>query len=431
MNDDELINHLRTHADHLDDVQSGTIGRTLNEARARAGAAPVRRRNRALIGAVVTLVIVTIAGGAVWRYVGRNSTIHVSTAVPVADTSSSQAPGTTSQVEATNVSASDTSTETTVAQPGPAVTSRIEVPDTIVAGRRADAALVINNNTGADITIPGCAPTWAIALTNASHPSNAAFTLPCLPPLVIGVGQTRFPTMLMASLSSCTDGPSLDDTMAKCVDGGPPPFPPGEYSAVLVGLEKDPLPGIPNPPPVNVQVVASGATSASSTSTPKPTSPPPTTIPPQTIPAVTTTMRPGSVATRIEIPDPILGGQEFTATLVVENNGDHELSILVNGCQPKWSIALTNESHPPDQAFTADCPTAPFVAPIGTTRFAITNRAIASSCTPNGVGTAATPKCINGGIPPLPPGEYLAVLIGSIPGIPNPAPVPIHVVAAP
>jgi cytoskeletal protein RodZ len=259
MNDDELVNHLRTHDDHLDDAHSGTIGRTLNKARARASAAPVRRRNPALIGAVVTLVIVTIAGGVVWRYVGRTSTIHVSKAVRETDSSSSQAPATTgdtSQADVTTVSPPDTSTATIVAQPLPAVTSRIEVPDTIVAGTRADAALVVDNNTGADITIPGCGPLWAITLTNASHPAAVAFTLPCLPSLVIGVGQTRFPTMLMASLSSCTDGPSLDDTMAKCVDGGPPPVPPGEYSAVLVGLEKDPLPGIPNPAPVPIHVVA-------------------------------------------------------------------------------------------------------------------------------------------------------------------------------
>jgi hypothetical protein len=242
MNDDELVNHLRTHADHLDDAHSGTIGCTLNEARARASAAPVRRRNPAVIGAVVTLVMVTIAGGVVWRYVGRASTIHVSTAVPETDSSRSQAPATTgdaSQADVTTVSPPDTSTATsvsappTIAKPGPAVTSRIEVPDTIVAGARADAALVVDNNTGADITIPGCAPMWAITLANASHPANVAFTLPCLPSLVIGVGQTRFPTMLVASSSGCAVGGSLDDSMPNCVDGGPRRFRPASTAPSL------------------------------------------------------------------------------------------------------------------------------------------------------------------------------------------------------
>ncbi len=431
MNDDELVNHLRAHADHLDSANSGTIDRTLQSARDRASYASKGHRNSVRVGTAIMLVSVAIAAGAVWRHTDRTATIRVNTAETANVTTTS------SQAYATTVSPPDTLTATTVAapptvaKPPSAVTSRIEVPDTIVAGTQADATLVIDNNTGADITIPGCAPMWAITLTNASHPANASFTLPCFPPLVIRVGQTRFPTMLIASLSSCSDGPSLDDSMAKCVDSGAPPLPPGTYSAVLIGLEEDPLPGVPKPAPVEVHVVASGETKASSTGTPKPTSPPPTTIQPPTIPTVTTTVRPGSVTTRIEIPETIEAGQEFEAALVIDNSSGHELSILVNGCQPKWSIGLMNESHPADQAFAANCSPSPFVAPIGRTRFAIKNQASASSCTPNGAGDAATPKCINGGLPPLPPGEYQAVLTGSLPGIPNPAPVTIHVVAAP
>jgi hypothetical protein len=229
MNDDELLDRLRAHADELEAVRSGTIGRMLTDARARSGDASVKRRKPALLGAAIALATVVVVGGAVWRYAAQRRTIHVSASDPA----------------------------TSLPGQGAAVTARIELPDTIVGGSQVEAALVIDNNTGASITIPGCGPSWAIALTNASHASDIAFALPCREALVVQTGQTKFPTVVTATFAVCSNGTSNDDTTPKCLaDTSPPPLPPGDYTAILVGLGKDPLPGIPNPSPVTVHLVA-------------------------------------------------------------------------------------------------------------------------------------------------------------------------------
>jgi cytoskeletal protein RodZ len=191
MNDDELFNQLQAHAGHLDSADSGTIDRTLQSAHDRASYTSQRRRNSRRVSAAIMLASVAIAAGALWRYADRTATIRVSTAETAnVTTTSPRAYATTVSPPAT-LTATTVAVLPTVAKPTPAVTSRIEVLDTIVAGTQADAALVVDNNTGGDITIPGCAPMWAITLTNASHPANASFTLPCFPSLVISVGQTR------------------------------------------------------------------------------------------------------------------------------------------------------------------------------------------------------------------------------------------------
>jgi hypothetical protein len=346
----------------------------LTDARARSGSALFRRRNPRLIGAAVALATLVVAGGAVWRYADHRNTIHVS--------------------------ASD---------PATSVTARMELPKTIVGGTQVEAALVIDNNTGADITIPGCGPMWYVALTDASHGPDIGFAEPCLAPLVIRVGQTRYPTMVVTSYRRCVEAPSIGSIAPTCVNGSAPPLPAGEYTAILVGNHKDPLPGIPNPAPVNVRVVAPGNTPTPSTTAPIP----------------------DNVITRIEVPHTIVAGEEFEAVLVIDNNSGRELGILNDGCQPKWSIVLTNETNPAVHAFTWACQLSPLIAQIGQTRFAIKNRASLSVCSQDDVGDASIPKCLaDGSQPPLLPGEYRAILVGALPGIPNPTPVTVQVVAS-
>jgi hypothetical protein len=381
MNDDELFDRLRAHADDLEAARSGTLGQVLTAARVRSGSATVKRRKPALIGAATALVAVAIAGGAVWRYADQRDTIRVSASDPT-----NPLPGQDS-----------------------AVTTRIEVPETIVSGSQVEGTIVIDNNTGADITIPACGPMWYIALTNTSHGPDMGFAEPCLPPLVIGVGQSRLPSAIATSFSGCVEAPNIGDNLQECVNGGAPPLPAGEYTAILVGNHKDPLPGIPTPASVTVRVVAPGST----------------------MPTSTTTPNPGGVTARIEVPETIVSGTQAEAALVIDNNTGADITIP--GCGPMWAIALTNASHAPDRVFALPC-LAPLVVRLGQTRLPSVLMASFATCTNGPSNGDTTPTCVNAGPPPLPPGEYTAVLVGlgtePLPGIPNPAPVTVRVVAA-
>ena len=383
MNDDELVGRLRAHADDLDDACADPVGRSLRDARVRAGSTAVRRRNPALIGSVLALVIVAMAGGAIWRYGNRADTIRVSASNPVS-----------------------------TAGQGPAVTARIEIPDTIVGGQRVEASLVIDNTTEEELTIAfdGCGPKWRIALTNDTHLPSSAFTFQCDAALVVPVGQTRLTHYVFTYETECSAEPANDGLLPTCVGNSLPPLLPGEYRAVLVGREPDALPGIPRPEPVVVQVVAPDPATAS-------TMAPTTTIP-------------TTVSARLEVPDTIESGDQVDAALIIDNNTGADITIP--GCGPMWAIVLTNTAHPPDIAFLLPC-LPPLVIRTGQTRFPSVLRASYSTCTarPAG-GDDPTPPCLDSGPPPLPTGEYQAVVVGlekdPLPGIPNPEPVNVRIV---
>lgn len=148
-----------------------------------------------------------------------------------------------------------------------AVTARIEMPATIVSGGSVEAALVIDNNTSEELTITanGCGPKWALVLTNDGHPPASAFRDDCGPALVVPVGQSRLVQSVVASERECSAEPANDSSIPTCIDNRMPPLPPGDYQAVLVGLSSDPLPGVPLPEPVDVQILRPEAASSNPT----------------------------------------------------------------------------------------------------------------------------------------------------------------------
>ena len=143
---------------------------------------------------------------------------------------------------------------------GPAlgqVSSRLEVPSTVVAGSTVSGELVIENPTGQPVRIvgSGCGPKWAVVLDSDAIPGNAAFTLECLPSaeLVLPVGETRYAFNLSASFNFCAKETSTDPLMPNCTATGFPPLPAGRYRAKFFEF----APGMPIPESVSIEVTAS------------------------------------------------------------------------------------------------------------------------------------------------------------------------------
>ena len=177
---------------------------------------------------------------------------------------------------------------------------------------------------------------------------------------------------------------------------------------------------------VVVAVLAAGCASSSKGAGPATSS----TVAPTTNGSTSTSM-PTTLplfVTRIEIRPSVVGGSEVTATLVVRNESGKAVDLLsTNGnvrCTPKWTIALGNAHIPADVSFAKECGSKPLVVRPGENRFQVKVLARYSSCDSPG-----KPACV--GIqrrpPPLPPGRYDAVLVGGLPRLPKPVPVPVQV----
>jgi hypothetical protein len=130
----------------------------------------------------------------------------------------------------------------------PAVTTRVELSsDSVVAGRTASGALVVDNETGKPIRTPMCAY-WEVQLTNQHVPVESLRLAKCGPGPAFAVGVHRYPFTVAASYGC---GPVPPPT-GPCGSNGPPPLPVGEYHAVLVQEGTN----LPTPVPVSVRVVA-------------------------------------------------------------------------------------------------------------------------------------------------------------------------------
>lgn len=135
----------------------------------------------------------------------------------------------------------------------------------------------------------------------------------------------------------------------------------------------------------------------------------------------------------------VVAGDTLDGWLVIENNTGKNIDTRVDGCAPKWAVRLASASVPPSAMFTADCTIDPTTSTLstGTTRLPVTATAIYSGCSggpESATGTTFLPACSTDSdsrIPHLPAGEYEAVFVGVLPGIPTPAPVKITVVEPP
>jgi len=133
-----------------------------------------------------------------------------------------------------------------------------------------------------------------------------------------------------------------------------------------------------------------------------------------------------TVTARIELPsDTMVAGTDMKGHLVVDNETGHV--IKAEGCGSLFAVALSNADYQPDIAWTTcleelDVPT-------GESTYPVSVSASTNSCT-NGPPSDGIPTCSPPNTPPpLAPGSYEARLYQSAHVVPDPPPIPIHVVA--
>ncbi len=127
--------------------------------------------------------------------------------------------------------------------------------------------------------------------------------------------------------------------------------------------------------------------------------------------------------------DRVTPGRVLNGTLVVVNDGTAPIN-LTKPCRPDFVVALTNSSYAPQVAFATMCSSAPLIIASGTNRFPIQVMTTYVGCSPGGP-QAPEPACTaNGGPPPLPGGNYDAVLIGFVLPLPEPHPVAVQLTAS-
>jgi hypothetical protein len=161
---------------------------------------------------------------------------------------------------------------------------------------------------------------------------------------------------------------------------------------------------------------------------------------PQPAASTTTTLRidlSGDLTTRVELDGNsfVAGGPAIHGTVVITNNTDNPIALDSPGaCLGKWAVELTSPAASQHVAWTLDCLSgAPRVVRPGANRFPVTITTTYSEC----FNQTAKPDpdsvaCLPGGlVPPLPPGNYEAVLVTDQPGYLPLAPrVPVRIVAA-
>jgi hypothetical protein len=162
-------------------------------------------------------------------------------------------------------------------------------------------------------------------------------------------------------------------------------------------------------------------------------------IPPAT---VSTTRPPSTVdprvdmSTSIELPDrEVVSGSEVHATLVITNNTDQPVPLDTPGkCAGKWAILLRSPTASQDKTWTMECgaPNGTVLEP-GANRFPFSIPTTYTTCSGDDSGaTTGIVHCLpgpGGGVPPLPPGDYEAVLATRDPGfLPSAPPVPVRIV---
>jgi hypothetical protein len=113
------------------------------------------------------------------------------------------------------------------------VTARIQLPArTMRAGSFMAGRVVVENDTGSEIHVPGCIFLFQVQLTNDAIHQFPLWNA-CLEDIPIPVGETIYPVTVSANYNSCTNG-EPDDVMPKCLPGGRiPPLPPGDYRATF------------------------------------------------------------------------------------------------------------------------------------------------------------------------------------------------------
>ncbi|HEY7280765.1 MAG TPA: hypothetical protein VID47_04140 [Actinomycetota bacterium] len=114
-------------------------------------------------------------------------------------------------------------------------------------------------------------------------------------------------------------------------------------------------------------------------------------------------------------------GSSAFGEVVVHNGTGHALNG--SGCGSPFAVALGNDRITPDVGWN-DC-LMRITIPAGVSSWPVTVRASYLGCDNGSSGDF--PACVDGHVPPLPPGEYVAGLYQLPTFVPDPSPVPVKV----
>ena len=138
----------------------------------------------------------------------------------------------------------------------------------------------------------------------------------------------------------------------------------------------------------------------------------------------TTTPTPPPVSVEVDLPlDTMRTGTTATAQVVVQNNTGQPLEV--RGCGSPFALALTSPSYQPEVAVPTCASMISF--PPGRSTYTLELSANYLACRTSPSPTATVACLPSGGIPPLPPGDYQAVLYQNYPIAPSPPGQLIHV----
>jgi hypothetical protein len=138
---------------------------------------------------------------------------------------------------------------------------------------------------------------------------------------------------------------------------------------------------------------------------------------------------------RIELSsDSMVAGSQLAATLVVENTTDKPIDLTTGSCRSSWAITLRRASFVNEPVWTLECTSGPWIVTPGVHRWPSSILASYYHCSGSDQPPPGDVKCPPNsapGTPPLPVGDYEAVLVTSAPGsLPDAPPVTVHVVDA-
>lgn len=123
-------------------------------------------------------------------------------------------------------------------------------------------------------------------------------------------------------------------------------------------------------------------------------------------------------------------GQRIDATLTIENHRHSPVTLpdTAHGCRPKGTVVLANRDHVPSSSFAAVCVSGHITLPPGRITWSFHVITTYDGCAP--VPVDGMPRCGAHGLPPLPPGRYVAVLVGWTLPLPQAVSAPLTLTAA-
>ena len=124
---------------------------------------------------------------------------------------------------------------------------------TVIGGRTVNGDLVIEN-PGKPLNLTrGCAPQLAVGLDKGSFHQEIAFPSDCRAiPVIVKHGETDMAFVVSTTYNACTQAGPVTKTLPRCLSSGPPPLPPGTYTAKAIwgGVVV-----LPTPKPVSLTVL--------------------------------------------------------------------------------------------------------------------------------------------------------------------------------